>query len=717
MKKYILVCMLVMCAWVAFAQDKEIMNNRYGYSYEYYRYNAVENKSFQDISGWNSAVRVSGSWPLYFKNVDFLRNHTGLSLTDGKVGLIDVNFINNNSGGIQISSPRGSLLGAERVLFSQNQATNGAGIYSAISDGTSFAAFKTVRFDYNTASQNGGGLYVKHNYQTMQDVQFTGNRATLGGGIYEENNFTLSGGNISFINNSANQGGGIYSAKNLTLHAENGDIVFANNPGDGVYMGDSNAILRLETTPTGNIIFNDSIGGGADIVAAGQGKVSFYKPFGTSQLFLNSGGVYLDTAQNWDHSKIVAQGGFLALADEQTNELKLGTLTLDSNLSIEPEVDMLGGKMDSLNIQNVLGLQKIRVDGFHLLSVNSEVPTTLSFMKGNGKDKVEVTADAYDDIFRYQALYDSTSGNITFTPQKLLLSQGPASAKAFAPKTMMLPLLAYEAADSVVQMLNSRSELRLSQVWQFDDPRSGLYFQPYYQSGKKKFTNDAQIDETRQGVAFGGVSGDLEYFDSMVLSVGWYGNYQQEKADYSALHLKQTQYQAGGDLFLYSYHFFMGLTAQAGMSQRKEQENCSVFLGGAEAQVGFNWDLSASELFLQPFGKYSYAYVGAGDDARNRAAILTSETFSFTQAQGGVRLLKVYNDNWSAHLGGSYVKQMPLSSNFSAGNVLLPKFELDGYAQALAGFQWSGDKISFSADVQALLGKVTGWGVMLTASF
>lgn len=717
MKKYILVCMLVLCAWAAFAQDKEIMNNRYGYSYEYYRYNAVENKSFQDISGWDSAVRVSGSWPLYFKNVDFLRNHTGISLTGGKVGFIDVNFTNNDSGGIRIASSSSSLLGAERVLFSQNQATNGAGIYSAILDSTSFGAFKTVRFDYNTASQNGGGMYVKHNYQTMQDVQFTGNRAMLGGGIYAENDFTLSGGNISFVNNAANQGGGIYSAKNLTLHAENGNIVFTNNTGNGVYMGDSNAILRLETTPTGNIIFNDSIGGSADIVAAGQGNVSFYKPFGSSQLFLNSGSVYLDPTQNWDHSKIVAQGGFLSLTDEQANELKLGTLTLDSNLSVKPEVDMLGGKMDSLNIQNVSGLQKIHVDGFHLLSVNSEAPTTLSFMKGNGKDKVNVAVDAYDDIFRYQASYDSISGDITFTPQKLLLGQGTASADAFAPKTMMLPLFAYEAADSVVQMLNSRSALRLAQVWQFDEPRSGLYFQPYYQSGKKKFTNDAQVDDTRQGVAFGGFSGDLEYFDSMVLSAGWYGNYQQEKSDYSALHLKQTQYQVGGDLFLYSYHFFMGLTAQVGMSNQKEQENSSVFLGGAEAQLGFNWDLSASELFLQPFGKYSYAYVGAGDDARNGAAILTSEAFSFTQAQGGVRLLKVYNDNWSAHLGGSYVKQMPLNSNFSAGNVLLPKFELDGYAQVSVGFQWSGEKRSFSADIQAQLGKVTGWGLMLSVAF
>lgn len=720
MKKYLLMGLWCVLASAAFAQGKEIMNNASGYGYEYYYKGVIENKSYQDITGWMGAVRVSGGRSLYFKNVDFLRNNIGVSIIGGGVGFADVNFDNNFSGGglqILTSGYDSTLLGLERVRFTNNRGTSGAGVYSVLTDSRRVGLFNTVDFDYNTATQNGGGMFIKHGYQTMKNVRFTGNSANLGGAIYAENDFTLIGSNVHFTGNTATQGGGIYAAKNLTLHAENGDIVFTGNTGHGVYMGGANSVLRLEGTPTGSVIFNDTIGGAGKIVAAGSGVVRFNVQWGSAPLYLSFGAVSLDHTKDWSSTQLVCHGGGLHLADSQAVRLNLGSLDLQRPLTLVPEVDMSGGKMDSLRFQSVSGYEGIRLEGFRLLSANAEAPTTLPFMEGAGKERVSVGADAYDDVFRYQATYNSSTGEITFTPQKLLLSQGLTTVKAFAPQVLLQPLTAYVAAQALFQESDLLGARRMAQVFAFDSPKSALYLQPFAQDNKQTFTNQAQVKNTRQGAVAGGMSADWEWFDDWVSSGGWYVSYQQDSAKFEPFTVRQSQYVAGGDLFLYSYRFFVQLMARAGIQKQTGPADDSRLVGGGSALMGWNIDLAASEWFLQPYGRYGYSYVAAGKDLQSGSARLPGSDFSLAQAEGGMSLWKLSDGPWRWHVGGAYLKQMPVKSQFTAGSAALPDFELDPFVQATAGVDWAGEKVALGADMQARFGKVRGWGGSLYVMF
>ena len=155
--------------------------------------------------------------------------------------VIENNTAVNNGGGIYIimsTNLYNANLNLTSGSISRNSAKNGGGIYVentniniSTSDTTSDNA---VRIQNNTATGNGGGIYLKQETAYQGSVQInvsngyvTGNTATkFGGGIYQTGkigNCVVSGeGKIS--NNTAANGGGIYIAGGSKLSVTGGII-------------------------------------------------------------------------------------------------------------------------------------------------------------------------------------------------------------------------------------------------------------------------------------------------------------------------------------------------------------------------------------------------------------------------------------------------------------------------------------------------------------
>ncbi|MGN0015744.1 MAG: hypothetical protein ACI37O_00190 [Candidatus Avelusimicrobium sp.] len=747
MKKYLFLCFLYFAGVSGAAgQEQQVMNNPNGYSYRYHK--TFSNVSFQDISNpynLGSAALSLDYWRgrFVFNNVSFLRNKTGVYVVEGNVSLTDAEFSGNTNGGIVISPYNGNGLTMTRVTFSNNHATNGAGIYTWMTDSKSWGPFTQVSFTNNTAENRGGALYLALDKQRLQDASFSGNRAASGGALYTTNKFTLSGNNISFSSNEANQGGAIfaendfvlsggnitfsdntaaqggaiYAGKNLTLRAENGNITFSGNSGGAVYLADASTRLYLQPTPTGSIIFDDALAPSTKVRAEGNGLVFFNHKTDGLSADLAAGTVYLNPAWDWTDSALTFNGGNLLISDGQTSLLSLGEVTLNASITLLPDVDMQAGKMDSLSIQAVNGGGAVQVGGFNFLSSDASAPTTLHFIDGAGKTTVQTVRETQDDVFAYQVDYNAQQGDITFTPKKLLLSKGIQSAKAFAAAATVQPLSAYAAADGIHRMLEKRGDLRLHEALRYDNPHARFYVRPYYQNTQTDFTNDASAKNKAQGLVLGWFSNDWEWFDETLASGGWYVSAQQDSLDYDAGTLKQTHYQLGGDVFFSSYRFFFGLTAQAGTIRRTSGLKDDALTAGARAVAGFNADLSAAELFLQPYAAYSGGYVGKGKDAFNGSARLTGQNFLLHQVQGGARLVKLYGETWSAYLDGSYVKRFSSQKAFYAADQQLPVFETDAFPQAGAGIQMDGEKWGVSADVKASFGAVKSLEASVSVAF
>lgn len=126
--------------------------------------------------------------------------------------LFDVTFegnISSSSGGGMLNL-NGAAASIEMVVFRQNQAVTGGGMYNYGSN----PALKNVDFDGNIATSSslgGGGMFNYQSSPNLKQVNFTGNKANsgAGGGMYNYNSSSPVITDANFTGNSALNGGGL----------------------------------------------------------------------------------------------------------------------------------------------------------------------------------------------------------------------------------------------------------------------------------------------------------------------------------------------------------------------------------------------------------------------------------------------------------------------------------------------------------------------------
>ena len=93
--------------------------------------------------------------------------------------------------------------------ISGNIAVNGAGIYGTNEDDT-YVYINGGKVTGNTASGNGGGIYMNNGYLYVDGGEISGNNAVNGAGIYwaSNNKYCLTGGVITG-NIATDNGGGV----------------------------------------------------------------------------------------------------------------------------------------------------------------------------------------------------------------------------------------------------------------------------------------------------------------------------------------------------------------------------------------------------------------------------------------------------------------------------------------------------------------------------
>ncbi len=678
--------------WLALAplqaQQKQIMNNPWGYTYN--RSLDLTHLSYQDILAQNvtNAVFVYGSY-IHFDDVDF-KNNTSSALyihsAADHVTLNNVYFYRNTSGGLLLGN-------AEQRL-------------------------DNARFESNSSSGWGGGAYIfNKNTLRANNVSFSNNSASKGGAIYAGEDFTLRGGNITFSNNTATQGGGIYAANNLTLLAENGDISFNRNTGGGIYMGSALAKLTLMPSAGGSIIFNDDILSPAltqiDIAGTNDGKVYFNQALSNAQLNLKSGGVYLNPGVDWSNTPLHAQGGQLVLADGMARPLRLGSVALNDALHIVPDVDLKNNTMDTLHLNHISGPGTIQVDQFNLISESEQKSHVLDFITGNGKEAVRVPGTLYGDLYAYNTTYNPATGQLTFT------RKAPGSSDGFAPAVLLQPLRAYRALQMLSQSLAPLRHRRENRFLNYDLVSSAFYLIPYIHGGKVEFTNTLSADTASSGLQAGWQSTDWGLTDTFAITGGFNVGYQAGSSKYADVPLDMQLIQGGANLELYGDRFYMGLTVQAAsVTSKALNDRQNQWAAWGEAEIGWHIPLNDNGWFLFPSALAGYGFVDKAGDMTYKTSTLYGKNFSLWQTQGGVELIKSYNDVWHWYLSAAYVKQGTAQEAFQAARQTLPVFETDPFMQAEAGFQTETDgRFALGAAVNAAFGAVQQIGAQITLQF
>lgn len=116
------------------------------------------------------------------------------------------------------------------IITGGSSFSNGGGVRISGSNGT--AVFNRVTFKDNTASNQGGGLYIVDKAVLITDSVITGNTAATGAGIYSINGQLEINSTIISSNVALGNGDGVY------LNAGSADFigcVFAGHPHTDVY--------------------------------------------------------------------------------------------------------------------------------------------------------------------------------------------------------------------------------------------------------------------------------------------------------------------------------------------------------------------------------------------------------------------------------------------------------------------------------------------------
>ena len=245
------------------------------------------------------------------KSLVYLEN---ISLKCNKVILADSIFYNNE--GVSVYAIHHIIYLNGKILFQNNIAENGAGIYIHDYSTVVFNKNSNIAFIQNAAINIGGAVFLRNHSVCLFDhnsaATFNNNIAYNGGAIFsgDNSNITFKGNSyVVFSNNTAHDvGGAIFD---FSDYVDNSNISF---------IGNSYATFSNNTAHMGGAIYSDS-----SISFKGNSYIEF-----SSNNAAFGGAIASDEAiLSDDYNEVTFEGNSTTFFDSNTADFKGGAITVD----------------------------------------------------------------------------------------------------------------------------------------------------------------------------------------------------------------------------------------------------------------------------------------------------------------------------------------------------------------------------------------------------
>ncbi len=250
-----------------------------------------------------------------------------LSATNGALAVTETLTFNGNSATDTFIDAQGNSrvfnVTAGTVVFNNLTIQNGIDIDGAgigISGATTNVTLNNSTVFSNSATSNGGGIYLQSGALTLQNSEVVTNTAVSdGGGIYSlRGDITVDNSNISY--NTADRAGGVFvNQDSASLTFNSGEISYNNGsmaadtfPGGGIYIGSGSATLN-----GGVIKNNQAFRGGGVLVSSGQVTLNDAQIMSNTATY--GGGIYIVNATGW-----FTQTAGLIATNQSTATLEFG---------------------------------------------------------------------------------------------------------------------------------------------------------------------------------------------------------------------------------------------------------------------------------------------------------------------------------------------------------------------------------------------------------
>lgn len=441
MKKILFGFVMLVCSSLAFAQNLDVTVSSFSYLNEIaanssfvmknvtFSSNIVVDAPFNAFSG--SGYFTGNGYSLDGDSFEHLKVADAISFYDLTVknfysAVVSTNSNVNCFGGaveaVQVVSIKDSIFSSNTVhvevsISTENTASSTGGAFHSDLD----TILENSVFEHNLASAKAlssatasGGVFTNTNGKiaTITGSTFTYNKAVAesssdsakayGGAIYNAGTAIITNSYFAFNSVSASgktasaaYGGAIYNEGILNLNADGANIIFEGNTANGAsnaIYNSSGAVINMQATAGGEIIFNDAITGDSNnvkgVINILDGNVIVNNAITNNDINIQNGTLTLGVFES-STSLINSSRGSIGNANiSETGLLKIGatgvldlrnnraddivylsTLTYSAGAKINLEVDLASLRKDLIYVEyETIGTGKIDFSGVRILS-------------------------------------------------------------------------------------------------------------------------------------------------------------------------------------------------------------------------------------------------------------------------------------------------------------------------------------------------------------
>lgn len=553
--------------------------------------------------------------------------------------------------------------------------------------------------------------------------EFSGNKVVskdVSGNIVERNEAIFNAGSI--VLNAVNNGVIRFDDKINGIHIKDmmvslfgvsqPDKMVSDKAG-GYYIYEGETLLyHLIKTENGYAIGNygyvDNILSGIRLTGDESSRIEFGNAVEHQVLSL-TGDVtaVMKSGSDFSTSTFNVYNGKISLIDEAINRFHPMELNLISGVArLGLDIDLANKKGDFITADEVNILNgSLFIDELNILTDETSPNTKVAVI--DTKDGLsEATSmkegiKAYGPIYKYDAAYDKTTGEIEFVNAGQVAGGGKVNYGDLNPDVAAVPVNAnagvYVSQANVYREALGNSTMRqiLPTGLASGDVMVGrAWLRPFMSDEEVSLDNGPKVDNRVWGTLVG-LDSQKVYFDNCwdgVFSayVGTTGSRQK----YDGVRINQKSAVIGATAMFSRGDFWSGVTTNVMYGDGKAhtrfgEDDFHNLSAGLALKAGRNFYLGDG-FTLQPSFMGSYTYVKTSDYTTAAGVSIDSDPLHMVQLTPGLRLMWEAGDGWIPYLGYSYYWNLIDDSKVKANDIVLPEISVKPYSEYVLGVikQW-----------------------------
>ena len=398
-------------------------------------------------------------------------------------------------------------------------------------------------------------------------------------------------------------------------------------------------------------------------------------------------------------------GGKISLIDEAINRFSPKELNLMSGVTrLGLDIDLANKTGDFITADTInLHGGSLFIDELNILSDETSPNTKVAVIdtKDGLSEQASMKKDieAYGPIYKYDASYDKTTGEIEFVNAGMAesgTSGGDVSYGDLNPDVTTVPVstnagVYISQANVYREALGNTAMMPVSPAGLASgDVMAGrAWMRPFMSDEEVSLDNGPKVDNRVWGMLVG-LDSRKVYFDNCwdgVFSgyVGTTGSRQK----YDGVRINQKAAVLGASAMFKRGEFWTGLTANVMYGDGKAHTRFGTddfhnLSTGFAMKAGRNFYLGDG-FTLQPSFMGSYTYVKTSDYTTSAGVDIDSDAIQIVQLTPGLRLMWDAGNGWMPYIGYSYYWNLVDDSKVKANNVVLPEISVKPYSEYALG--------------------------------